>query len=317
MKKIDLSVVIINWNTKELLLNCIRSIKDTTHKISYEIIVVDNGSHDGSQLAIKEQFPEVRLIENNQNLGFARANNIGISTSRGRYVCLVNSDVLVMDMCMDSMFEYLESNPSIAVLGPRLLNSDLTLQPSCKQLPTIWNNLCMALGLSSLFKRIRFFNGEHLSYFDHRKIMQMQALSGAFLMVRKLAIEKVGLLDEDFFIYGEEIDWCVRFRNRGYKIVFYPNAQAIHFGAGSSSKEPMRFYKELIISKLKFYKKHFNRKYYKMIILVHVLRQNIRILKCFAFSIARRTEESDNANELRMRMDVMRMLWTYYLKNTF
>jgi GT2 family glycosyltransferase len=204
MKTIDLSVVIINWNTKELLLNCIRSIQETTHKISYEIIVVDNGSQDGSQRAVNENFSEVRLIENGKNLGFARANNIGIRASCGRYVCLVNSDVVLLEGCLDTMLAYMESQPSIGILGPKLLNGDMSLQPSCKQLPSIWNNLCIAIGLSALFANIKLFNGEHLSFFDHDRIMNVQALSGAFLMVRRSAAEKVGLLDEAFLFMAKK-----------------------------------------------------------------------------------------------------------------
>jgi GT2 family glycosyltransferase len=309
MKTIDLSVVIINWNTKELLLNCIRSIQETTHKISYEIIVVDNGSQDGSQRAVNENFSEVRLIENGKNLGFARANNIGIRASCGRYVCLVNSDVVLLEGCLDTMLAYMESQPSIGILGPKLLNGDMSLQPSCKQLPSIWNNLCIAIGLSALFANIKLFNGEHLSFFDHDRIMNVQALSGAFLMVRRSAAEKVGLLDEAFFIYGEEIDWCMRFTKSQYKIVFFSGARAIHFGSGSSSKEPVRFYRELYSSKLRFYKKHFKHHYWKIMILVHLLRQNLRILKYLIYGRLRATHNIDYSKELRMHREVIHLLW--------
>ena len=305
----DVSVIIVNWNTKDLLLKCIQSIHDTTREIDYEIIVVDNGSNDGSQDALNDRFPEVKLIENRRNLGFARANNIGIQASQARYECLVNSDVLVLDGCLDAMLAYMDSHPSIGVLGPKLLNSDMSLQPSCKQMPTIWNNLCVALGLHRLFKNIKFFNGEHLSYLDHNQIKHVQALAGAFLMVRKSAIEKAGLLDDAFFVYGEEIDWCLRFRKKRYEIVFFPKARAIHFGAGSSSKERNRFYRELYVSKLKFYKKHFSKSYSNAIILVHILRQNIRILKCLLYKTLLRTGESEYSAELAMHKDVANLLW--------
>lgn len=255
-EKIDLSIIIINWNTKQLLLGCLDSLSAQKRDNKYEIIIVDNGSTDGSQDAVKKEYPSVRLVENERNLGFAKANNIGIRVSSGRYICLVNSDVKVLDGSIDLLCEYMDQNPDVGMTGPKLLYPDLRLQDSCRSFPSLWNNFCSSFFLSRIFPKSKFFSSEHMRYFAHDKICKVDYLAGAFLAVKRAAIDQVGLLDEKFFIYSEEVDWCKRFWKAGWEVVFFPESRAIHFIRGSSSRQPIRFALEQQRARLQYWDKH-------------------------------------------------------------
>ena len=179
------------------------------------------------------------MIRNEDNLGFARANNLGIRRSVGRYICLVNSDVTVLPGCLDALADYLDRNPTVGNVGPRVFNADMTLQSSCRRFPTLWNNLCSATGLAAAFKGARWFSGEHMLYFDHDRIASVDVLVGCFWMLRRDALRDVGLLDEEFFMYGEDVDWCRRCWTAGWKVFFVPDAHAIHYRGASSCARPV------------------------------------------------------------------------------
>lgn len=253
----DLSVVIVNWNTRELLLQCLRSITAQTGVYRSQIIVVDNASGDGSVEAVRNEFPEVTLMVNEQNLGFAKANNLGLRECTGRYVFLINSDVVLRDRCFPSLYEYMEQHPEIGVLGPRILNGDLTLQESCKEFPTLWNSMCRALALDTAFPQCRLFSSQLMRYWSHDDIRPVDILSGCFWMVRRQALEAVGPLDERFFMYAEDKDWCKRFWKARWSVVYYPRAEAIHLAAASSSRDPIRFYLEMNRANLRYWRKHY------------------------------------------------------------
>ncbi|MFB0555255.1 MAG: glycosyltransferase family 2 protein [Phycisphaerae bacterium] len=273
---LDLSIIIVNWNTRSILCDCLRSIYDQGGERDIEVIVIDNASTDGSVEMVKKDFPQVTLIKNSQNLGFARANNIGIHQSSGRYICLVNSDVIVLNGCIENLISFMDNYPTAGMVGPRILNQDRTLQPSCRHFPTIWNNLCQALGLNKLFPKSRFFSETFMNYWAHDIVQKVDVLSGCFWMIRREALNKVGLLDEDFFIYGEDLDWCRRFHHAGWDIIFYPNAETIHTGAASSNNDPIRFYIEMQKADLHYWQKHhgsIGRTVYAAIIFLrHLLR---------------------------------------------
>jgi GT2 family glycosyltransferase len=224
--------------------------------IQAEIIVVDNDSKDGSQAIVKEYFPAVRLVCNGENIGFAKANNIGIKESTGKYVCLVNSDVEVQKNCLKEMIGFMGENQRIGVLGPKTYNSDGSLQRSCFGFPNAWNTFCRALALDSIFPRAKVFGGRLMKFWDHDYIRSVDILNGCFLMVKREIFKKVGLLDEDFFFYGEDMDWCKRIRNSGWDIVFFPKAEIIHYGGASSSNSPVRFYVEMYRADYQYWKKH-------------------------------------------------------------
>lgn len=256
---IDVSVIIVSWNARDYLMDCLHSLMSENSASRMEVIVVDNGSTDHSPEAVKERFSSVKLILNKTNRGFAAANNIGIRMSKGRYVCLVNSDVRVLNSCIDRLCSYMDQNASIGMLGPRILNADLTLQPSVRRFPTPWKSLCRALALDRVFPGSKVFGGETVDLLSCGKSHTVDALSGCFCMVRRDALNCVGLLDENFFIYAEDIDWCRRFRQAGWDVAYHPEAQAIHYGGASSSKAPIKFDVEMQKANLQYWRKHHGR----------------------------------------------------------
>lgn len=254
-----ISFIIVNWNTKDILSKCLKSIYDNKPSYSMEIILVDNASTDGSADLVRATFPEVIIIQNDSNLGFAKANNIGIRKSKGRYVCLINSDVLILENCMNLMIEFIDKNPTVGILSPKLLQPDFSLNSNCRKFPTLWNNLTAALGLHILFSKSSFFSTVEMSYFNHDEIRDIEVIAGSFWLVRRKAIDQVGLLDEDFFIYAEDMDWCRRFWSAGWRVVFFPQANAIHYHGSSSSKMPIKLQIQQYRAGLHYWKKYHGR----------------------------------------------------------
>jgi GT2 family glycosyltransferase len=273
----NVSVIVVNWNAKRLLLECIRSILERNDGFLRDLIVVDNGSVDGSGEAVQSVSPLVRVIENKENLGFARANNLGVAHSSGEYLFFVNSDVVVSAGCIKELATYLEVNPSVAIVGPRLLNPDGSLQPSCKRRPTLWRSLCLSIGLHGMFPRNKYLCGEDMHYFAHDETIEAETLVGAFLGVRKAALDDVGLFDERFFFYGEEVDLCMRAKAAGWRVVFHPNAEATHLGGGSSSSDPERFLLQMHKSRYLFWRKHASSLVQLLYTLIAILR-NTRLI---------------------------------------
>lgn len=250
------SVVIVVWNAKKYVLECLESLREHCAKVCWEVIVVDNASTDGSAELVAERFPEFKLIRNPENFGFAKANNIGIAQSSGDYVCLVNSDVKFLDDCVSPMIEYLSKNRTVAMVGPKMLAPDGKVWRSTMRFPTIWNYFCRALGVDIAFKKSRLFGGLLMSDFDHQTTTSVEVLNGWFVVVRRDAMDRVGMLDPQFFMYGEDVDWCYRFRKAGEGVVFFAEAGAIHYGGASSSHAPLRFYLELYRATWQYWRKH-------------------------------------------------------------
>jgi hypothetical protein len=238
---VDISVVIVGWNARPYLELCLQSLANQPPHRSMEIIVVDNASSDGSAEMIEARFPQVKLIRSSENLGFAKGNNVAIRQCRGRYIALVNPDVIVFPGCLDSLAEFLDQNPKVGNVGPRVLNPDRTLQSSCRRFPTLWNNFCSATGLAGRFKNSRFFAGEHMFYFPHDRTLAVDILVGCFSMIRRETFDAVGLLDENLFMYGDDVDWCRRCWKAGWQVVFYPGAEAIHDRGKITAPYPVRF----------------------------------------------------------------------------
>jgi GT2 family glycosyltransferase len=238
---IDISVVIVGWNAKHYLELCLESLAAAPPRRRLEILVVDNASADGSAEMIEARFPHVKLIRSAENLGFAKGNNVAIRQCQGRYIALVNPDVIVFPGCLDALADYLDQNPKVGNVGPRILNPDRTLQSSCRQFPTLWNNFCSATGLATRFKNSRFFAGEHMFFFAHDWTMAVDVLVGCFSMIRRETFDAVGLLDEGLFMYGDDVDWCRRCWKAGWQVVFYPGAEAIHDRGKITAPYPVRF----------------------------------------------------------------------------
>jgi len=237
----DISVVIVGWNARHYLELCLESLVEAPPRRSMEVIVVDNASADGTSELIETRFSWVKLIKSTENLGFAKGNNVAIRQCLGRYIALVNPDVIVLPGCLDALADFLDQNPKVGNVGPRVFNPDMTQQSTCRRFPNLWNNFCDAAGLASVFKSFRFFAGEHMFYFPHDRTLPVDVLVGCFSMIRRDTFDAVGLLDEDLFMYGDDVDWCRRCWNAVWQVVFFPGARAIHDRGKITAPYPVRF----------------------------------------------------------------------------
>lgn len=262
LNEIDITVIIVNWNTARLLEGCLRSVTEETKTARLEIIVVDNNSSDDSCSVVKEKFGEVNLIENSVNAGFAAANNQAIKKALGRYVLLLNSDTVIIDNGLDKMLRYADGREDVDAFGCRVLNADRSLQPTCFMYPSVLNLFLAAGYLYKIWPRSRFFGREKMGWFDRDKEMEVEVVTGCFMLIRREAIGRVGLLDESFFMYAEETDWCLRCKRSGGKLIFYPGAEIIHYGGQSTEKAADDMSLQLRGSVLGFIKKHHCRLYY-------------------------------------------------------
>jgi GT2 family glycosyltransferase len=252
----DISVVIVAWNAKHYLELCLESLAEAPPRRSMEVIVVDNASADGTAEMVEARFPDVKLIRSNENLGFAKGNNVAIRQCSGRYIALVNPDVIVFPGCLDALADFLDQNPKVGNVGPRVFNPDMTQQSTCRRFPTLWNNFCSATGLATAFKNSRFFAGEHMFYFPHDRTLPVDVLVGCFSMIRRETFNQVGLLDENLFMYGDDVDWCRRCWKAGWQVVFFPGARAIHDRGKITAPYPVRFAVAQQRSVLYYWRKH-------------------------------------------------------------
>jgi GT2 family glycosyltransferase len=254
----DLSVIIVNYNVRHFLEQCLHSVRKASENTDCEIFVVDNNSADGSCSMVIRQFPEVRLIRNLRNAGFSAANNQAISLSTGKFILLLNPDTLVEEDTFTRCLTFMKGHPDAGALGVKMINGNGKLLPESKRaLPTPGIAFFKMSGLSFLFPRSQFFNRYYLGHLDSSITSEAEIISGAFMFIRKEAIEKTGLLDETFFMYGEDIDLSYRILKAGYKNYYFPEVKIIHYKGESTRKGDVNyivhFYKAMII----FVKKHF------------------------------------------------------------
>lgn len=255
----SISIVIVTWNCKKFVAECLDSLANHRKDPQVEIIVVDNASKDGTPQLVCESYPEVVLIQSNENLGFARANNVGIRVSSGRYLCLINPDVKVLDGCIERMVSYMEQNPRAGLLGPRMLDADGNSERSYMGAPTLWRLFCRALALDQVFPKSRLFSGYLMPYFDRKSIAEVDILNGWFWMTSREALDEVGLLDETLFMYADDLDWSKRFRNLGWKVIYFPEAESIHYGGQTTAVAPIRFSVEMQQSDFQYWRKNYGR----------------------------------------------------------
>ncbi|MBV5329105.1 MAG: glycosyltransferase family 2 protein [Chlorobium sp.] len=231
----DVSIIIVNWNTIEILRGCLFSVYLQTHDVRYEVFVIDNASADSSAEMVKIEFPQVKLIENSENRGFAAANNQGMRIANGRYVLLLNPDTIILDGAIQKSVELADKRPDIGVLGCQVWLNEHEIQKTCFAFPTIWGALLQETGLLRMLPHSRIFGSAYYGWWDRKSEMDVDVVSGMFMLVRQEAIQEVGLMDEDYFVYAEETDWCFRFHKAGWRCVFSPIAKIIHLDGGSKS----------------------------------------------------------------------------------
>lgn len=249
VSRVDLSIVIVNWNTSRLLEQSLRSVYDTVHGLEFEVFVVDNASQDGSQAMVRQRFPAVQLLENNDNLGFARANNQAIRESRGRYILLLNSDAFLTGDAAWQMVRLLDQFVEVGIVGANLFFPDGKPQPSHGPLPTLWSEVRSLFGLDKAMPR---------SPTGRRAFTYVKTgmVDGACLLVRRAVLDQVGLLDEGFFMFNEEVDLCCRAIRAGWQVAHLPTARVIHIGGGSTGHTAGRILM-LYRAKLQYFAKHY------------------------------------------------------------
>jgi O-antigen biosynthesis protein len=281
---LDLSIIIVNYNVKEFLQNLIYSINKAASGTDYEIIVVDNASTDGSVEFICEKFPEITLIANKENLGFSKANNQGLKIARGKYLLLLNPDTLVQENTFTGMIKFFEDNPQTGLAGCKILNPDGTLQLACRRsFPGPWTSFSKVTGLSTLFPKSRIFARYNLTYLDENQTYEVDAISGSFMMMKREVYEKVDGLDEQFFMYGEDLDWCYRVQKAGYKVYYVHTTQIIHYKGESTRRSSLDESKHFYNAMHLFVKKHLSTSF-----LVEIILRSAIIFRGFVAFLGRR-----------------------------
>ncbi len=230
----EVSIIVVSWNTRDITLDCLRSVIQQTVGISYELIVVDNASTDSSPEAIAEVAPDAHLIALDENIGFARANNLAARQASGKYLLLLNPDTVVLDNAVTRLVEFANCCPDAGIWGGRTLFADATLNPaSCWARMTLWNQFCRASGLAALFPRSDFFNGEAYGGWARDSVRRVDIVSGCFLLIERGLWQKLGGFDPSLFMYGEDADLCMRAAHLGAAPMITPAAQIVHFGGAS------------------------------------------------------------------------------------
>ncbi len=260
----DLGIVIVNYNTRDLLRTCLRTVYASEGAVSLAVCVVDNGSADGSAEMVRTEFPQVRLIANDRNLGYPAANNQGLAAlgfpdggDAPRYALLLNSDTELPPNALADMVSFADTHPDAGMAGPKLIRRDGSLDLACRRsFPSPEVAFYRLSGLSRLFPRSRRFGRYNLTYLDPDEMTEVDALVGAFMLVRREAIRQVGLMDEQFFLYGEDLDWCYRFREAGWKVYYNPDVTVLHVKRAStrhSARAQVEFWRAMDL----FYRKHY------------------------------------------------------------
>lgn len=252
----DVSVVVISYNTRDLTLDCLRSVYAETQGHPFELIVVDNASTDGSAEAIAGEFPQARLIASDTNHGFARANNLAAANARGQWILLLNPDTVVLNGAIDTLLDFARTNDQASIFGGRTLFADGSLNPtSCWARPTLWSSFACAVGLTAMFRGSRMFDPEAMGNWRRDTVREVDIVTGCFFLLRKRDWDDLGGFDPRFHMYGEETDLCLRAARRGMACMVCPDAEIVHYG-GASEKARSGKMIRLFRAKSQLYAKH-------------------------------------------------------------
>lgn len=253
----NISIVIVNWNVRDYLRRCLTSVYKFTQDLEFEVFVVDNNSSDGSQAMVREDFPRARLIASPVNLGFARGNNLALGRCRGRYIIILNPDTELVDNGFKEMALFMEANPFVSVLAPRLIYPDGSLQRSCRNFPTVLMDFWESLYLNEAFPESNVFNRYLMGMWEHNEPRDVDQPYGACLMIRDEVLKKIGFFDGRFFMYYDEVDLCYRIKKAGGRIYYLPSVKVIHHSNKSSNQVSLKCECYKAKSRLMFFKKHY------------------------------------------------------------
>ncbi len=293
-ERYPIQIVIVNWNTSHLLRQCLQSIYDTCKNIAIDVFVVDNASTDDSVRVVRESFPDVILIENSKNMGFAAANNQALANNHYKYILFLNSDTILHGTVVHDTFRFLDAHPDIGLLGCKIKNDDGTPQLSCRRYPSIQNLFLQLVGVDRLTSR-SYFQECYERASDAKSAVDVDTISGCAMFVRRSALRNVGLLDESFFFFGEETDWCLRFRRSGWRVAYAKTGDITHLGGKSASK--LNYQRELMLTSalVMLHRKHggiFAAGCAWLILFLFALSRFLFFANCFAMS-------GDNHHKLR------------------
>ncbi len=280
---LDLSVIIVPHNNRQLLQVTLDAVLASRTKYSFEVIVRDNGSGDGSAEMVESAYTKARLLRG-ENTGFSHGNNVAIKASRGRYVLLLNPDTKVSPGTFEVMLNLMERRPDIGIATCKLVLGNGQIDPACRRsFPTPWVAISRLSGLSLLFPKSRLFNKYNLQYLPEDEEYEIDSCSGAFLLIRRETIAQIGLLDEEFFMYNEDVDWCYRAKLAGWKVYYYPETATVHYkrqAARWSAKAQWEFHRSMTL----LYRKHFAQKYPWFINLIAYIGPRVRYAIKFIWS---------------------------------
>jgi len=310
----DLSVVVVSYNTRDILRRCLQHLHECSDGLSLEILVVDNASRDGSTKMLEQDFPETKVIQSDINLGFAAANNRALRLAHGRYILLLNSDAFLRPGALRNAIDHMDREPEVGLGGGRLINEDGSWQPSARAFPSIVNDFLILSGLASHYPRSRFFGRPEWTWANPMEAANVDWVPGAFAIIRPEVLAKTGIFDEAFFLYYEEVDLCQRIKALGYKVSYWPDVVVVHLGGESSKTLPGAvlscFGSQVTLwslrSKFLYYRKHHG----VSADLVHILDLCWHRLRAFRNSLSKTEAHGRKAADSRTVIDLTRRAWT-------
>jgi hypothetical protein len=305
-----ISVVIVNWNAKDYLAKCLNSLRSKSKNgFNIEILVVDNHSSDGSVKMIKDEYPEVVIIENKKNIGFGKANNQAIRKSKGDFILLLNPDTVIKTNAIEMLISYLKNNNHCGAVGPKIKNDDGTVQYECaRRYPTPWTQFTVETTLYKRFPKSHIFGSYLMTYWNHLNSREVECISGACMMIRRRALDEVGLFDESFFMYGEDVDLCQRIRGAKYKIWYLAEAEIIHHQGKSSEQTPFKMALIARESMVKYFLKH------NGLHSVLLYKAMIVIACCMIIPISLSLvliDKTSKRNKIIFRQSLLTLLWVF------
>ena len=288
---IDLSLCMVTYQARAVLEECLESIYRVDQGVSFELVLVDNGSTDGTTEMVRDRYPQVQYIRNEGNAGFQRATNQGLRAAEGRYLMWLNNDTVVSPGAFAALVTFADAHPESGIVGPKVVNRDGSLQKQCRRGdPTPWSVLSYFAGLARLFPKSRFFAGYLVGWSGEDEVVEVDACSGAAMMLRREAMDAVGPIDETFFYGGEDLDYCYQVRQKGYTNYYHPEAQIMHYGgAGGSKNRPYKLTYEFHRSMVLYFRKNLTGRYpFFLVWLIYA-----GIWGHFAFAMARNLIRKD------------------------
>jgi GT2 family glycosyltransferase len=307
---IDVSIVIVSFNTRDVTRQCLEHVRKHAAAVRHEVLVVDNASVDRSADMVAAEFPEVHLIRSDDNRGFAGGNNPAMKIARGRYILLLNSDAFLSEGALEKTLQYMDDHPDTGVLGCKLTDPDGTMQASARMLPGPLNKILHITGLAARFPGSKFFGRVDYTWWDHSEPRTVGWVVGAFFLIRRETMESIGVLDERYFLYFEEIDYCLTARRAGWKVVFYPHAEIVHIGGQSAVKVPGKISAKgrqmvsiRLTSEFRYYRKMYGWLRLLSIVVIEAGWNATVFVKNF---LSRSSEAADKMDEARMMIQLIR-----------